>query len=100
MAKQKRSRILNLLIKLYSSPFNFRLALGASGGMFELCPYTGLAIPLETPEKIQDFIITATSDGIEILALTQNESNSKFLKVFDYPSELNTSNWKHRHSLY
>lgn len=60
----------------------------ASGELFQLCTYTGLAIYIDIPESILEFIITATNDdGIEILALTENSSGSKFLKVFDYPSE-------------
>ena len=56
--------------------------------MFELCPYTGLANPVDLPERIQDFIMTSTNDdGIEILALTTDQSKKAFLKVFDYPSE-------------
>lgn len=74
---------LNLFI-----PFESRFALTDSGSMYELCPYTGLANPIDSPEKVLDYIITATNDdGIEILALTEDESKSTFLKVFDYSSE-------------
>lgn len=63
-----------------------------NGSMFELCPYTGMGNPIDFPEKVQDFIITATNDdGIEILALTEDQSKSAYLKVFDYSSKLNQS---------
>lgn len=52
-----------------------------------------MAIPMDFPENILDFIMTTTNDGgIEILALTQDPSNTKSLKVFDYPSEYAKSN--------
>lgn len=61
--------------------------------MFELCPYTGLAYPIDSSEHVNDFIITATNDdGIEILALTK-DANSTFLKVFDFPSKLQAFAW-------
>lgn len=49
-----------------------------------------MATPIDCPENIVDFIITTTNDeGIEILALTQDSTATKSLKVFDYPSKLN-----------
>lgn len=57
----------------------------ADGHLFELCPYTGMASYVNTPEIIRDFIITGTNDdGIETLALTEDSTGAKFLKVFDY----------------
>lgn len=68
--------------------FRFSFALTSNGALFELCPYTGMATPVESPENIVDFIITTTNDeGIEILAYTQAANATKSLKVFDYPSE-------------
>lgn len=69
---------------------NFSFALTSNGTLFELCPYTGMTTPVDCPENILDFIITTTNDeGIEILALTQDSTLTKSLKVFDYPSKLN-----------
>lgn len=80
--------LIRIHCKLLFNHFDFRLALTENGAMFELCPYTGLANPIDSPERIQDFIMTSTNDDeIEILALTADPSASAFLKVFDYPSE-------------
>lgn len=68
--------------------YAFSFALTESGHIFELCPYTGLANPIESPEQVDDFIITGTEDsGIEILALTRNPVDSTFLKVYDFSSK-------------
>lgn len=47
-----------------------------------------MASPIDCPGRILDFTITTTNDeGIEILALTQDLTATKSLKVFDYPSK-------------
>lgn len=77
-----------LINKSFSVSFNSSFALTSTGALFELCQYTGMATPIDCPENILDFIITTTNDeGIEILALTQDSTATKSLKVFDYPSK-------------